>query len=282
MTDFPRTMIGDVSVPRLIAGTNWFFGYSHKTRATNEIINRTMDAARIADTLEVFMKAGCDAIYGITPAPKCRDALSDVEDRAGRKIIRIAIPTLRVDGTQEAADENRATLDTYAGIGTDILMPHQQTTDALLDRRTRSIRDWESIGPLIRERGMTPGLSTHMPETIIYADETGIDVETYIQLYNSAGFLMQVEVEWIHRVIQGAKKPVICIKPLAAGRLTPFVGLSFVWNTIRDRDMVTVGTMSPDEAAECIEISRATLERRTPDVDLQRTRSKSSIERGEH
>ena len=60
--------------------------------------------------------------------------------------------------------------------------------------------------------------------------------------------------------------------------MTPFVGLAFVWNTIRDRDMVCVGTMSPKEAAECIETSLAFLERRRADVDLQRTRSKSSIE----
>lgn len=30
-----------------------------------------------------------------------------------------------------------------------------------------------------------------MPETPVIADETGADVETYIQIYNAAGFLMQ-------------------------------------------------------------------------------------------
>ena len=46
---------------------------------------------------------------------------------------------------------------------------------------------------------MIPGLSTHMPETPIYADESGLDVDTYISIYNAMGFLMQIEVDWVQR-----------------------------------------------------------------------------------
>jgi len=64
---------------------------------------------------------------------------------------------------------------------------------------------------------------------------------------------------------------------MAAGRLLPLVGLGFAWGTLRDRDMVTVGTMSPDEAREVIDISLACLQHRKSDVTLQRTRSKDSV-----
>jgi len=57
------------------------------------------------------------------------------------------------------------------------------------------------------------------------------------------------------------------IKPMAAGRLTPYTGFNFVWNTIREQDMVTVGVMSSQEAAESVEISFAAIERRFPDVE---------------
>ena len=43
MADFPRTEVGGVSLPRLIAGTNWFLGFSHKTRAKNALINANLD-----------------------------------------------------------------------------------------------------------------------------------------------------------------------------------------------------------------------------------------------
>ena len=278
MPDFPRTEFGGLSVPRLIIGTNWFLGFSHTTKAKDVQINTWMDRKRIADILEVFLKAGVDAFLGVRPEKKLQEATKDAEDRTGRKMINIGTPWLTIAGTPEAEDENKRVLDSFVEIDTKVLMPHQSTIDALLDRSTRTIRHWDEIVKLIRERGMIPGLSTHMPESIIYADETGIDVDSYIQLYNAAGFLMQVEVEWIHGVIQNAKKPVITIKPLAAGRLTPLVGLTFVWNTIRDQDMVCLGTMTPEEAAEGVEMSLSILERRRSQVELQRTRSKASIE----
>ena len=124
---------------------------------------------------------------------------------------------------------------------------------------------------------MIPGLSTHMPEVPVYADETNLDVATYIQIYNAAGFMMQIEVDWVQRMIWGRKKPVITIKPLAAGRLEPLVGLAFVWATLRPIDMITVGCMTADEAREVIEISMALLEQRLPNITLQETRSKASM-----
>ena len=124
---------------------------------------------------------------------------------------------------------------------------------------------------------MIPGLSTHMPEAVIYADKQGADVETYIQLYNSLGFLMQIEVDWVMNIIREAHKPVMTIKPLAAGKLQPVVGLAFVWSTIRAQDMVTIGTTTPDEAREVIDISLELLEGRVPANELQKTRSKASL-----
>jgi hypothetical protein len=165
-------------------------------------------------------------------------------------------------------------------IGATFCLPHQCVTDALVDRCTRRIRRMDQICAAIREYGMIPGLSTHMPESVTYADESDLDVETYIQIYNSYGFMMQVEVDWVQRIITGAKKPVMTIKPLAAGHLRPLQGLTFVWNTIRPQDMVTIGCMSPREANEVIEMSMAMLEHRTANVKLQETRSKQSVKVG--
>ena len=124
---------------------------------------------------------------------------------------------------------------------------------------------------------MIPGLSTHMPESVIYADRQEADVETYIQIYNAAGFLMQVEVDWIMQVIKKAEKPVMTIKPLAGGKLMPVVGMTYVWNTIRDQDMVAIGCTTPEEAKEIVDMSIDLLERHTPDQELQATRSKASL-----
>ncbi len=68
------------------------------------------------------------------------------------------------------------------------------------------------------------------------------------------------------------------IKPLAAGKLLPVAGLAFVWSTIRIQDMVSVGTTTPDEAREVIELSLDLLNRQIPDNELQATRSKKSLQ----
>ncbi|MFN2182989.1 MAG: hypothetical protein ACK2UU_03315, partial [Anaerolineae bacterium] len=273
MTPFPRTQIEGLSVPRMIIGTNWFMGFSHTSAAQSKFIKELQGPKQIADVMEVFFDAGINATLGGQPHDDhFIKAVQDVQDRTGQKCIWIGTPSFDLSGTQEANDKNNRILDAFAEKGCTICGPHQSTTDALLDRRARCIRDIDPITEAIRDRGMIPFLSTHMPETPIYADETGIDVASYIQIYNAAGFLMQIEIDWVQRMIWRRKKPVITIKPLAAGRLPPLVGLAFAWSTIRDQDMVCIGCMTPDEAKEVIEISFAQLERRAPEIQLQTTR----------
>jgi hypothetical protein len=276
---FPRTRIEDLSVSRLIVGTNWFLGFSHCSKAKDHFIRNRQTRLEIASVLETFFRAGVDTIYGVRPeSVHLEEAVKDAEDRTGVRCIKMGTPHFKLDGSTASMDHNARVLDGFAKIGCSVCLPHQATTDALLDRTVRRIRDMDRYAVMIRERGMIPGLSTHMPETIVYTDETNLDVGTYIQIYNAAGFLMQVETDWVHRIIHKAKKPVITIKPLAAGRLLPLVGLAFNWATIRDQDMICIGCLTPEEAREDIEISLAQLHRRAATVELQGTRSKASLQ----
>jgi hypothetical protein len=129
---------------------------------------------------------------------------------------------------------------------------------------------------------MIPGLSAHMPELILYSDANEYDVQTYIQLYNPMGFLMQVEIEQVIRIIHNAKKPVMTIKPMAAGRCSPYVGITFAYATLREKDMVTVGCMTPDEAEEDIEIGLAAIERRLPDLEGRSSPNKTAVLGGDN
>jgi len=276
MSEFPRTEVGGVSLSRLIIGTNWFLGYSHTSKAKDRWIKNYQTRENITNILKVFFNAGVDTVMGM-PEPILRDAIADAQDKTGREAKLILTPHFNIvpGGSPEGAPER--VFDTCLDFDATFCMPHQCVIDRLIDRMNNSIRDIDKYTGMIRERGMITGLSTHMPEAVTFADATGADVETYIQLYNAAGFLMQVEADWIMRIIKNAKKPVMTIKPLAAGRLLPPVGLAFVWNTIRDQDMVTIGTTTPDEAREVIDLSLDFLNRRLPENDLQTTRSKKSL-----
>ena len=268
-------MVGGVSLPRLICGSNWLLGFSHTSQAKDRLIKELFTTpSKVADVVEVFARAGCNAFMSMHSA-FTRQALDEVEQRTGREMIWITTPSAEhpdeLDSWKKSVDECKA-------MGATFCFPHQCITDPRIDRAhnclTPMLHDYLRV---VREAGMIPGLSAHMPEAVTCSDACGADVETYIQIYNAAGFLCQVETDWVQRIIQQAKKPVMTIKPMAAGRLLPPTGLAFVWNTIRDCDMVTAGCMSTYEAEEVIELSLANLERRTADVALQFTRSKKSL-----
>ena len=274
---FPQTQIGRLSVSRMVAGSNWFLGFCHQTAAKSHWIVQYHSAAKVADILEVFLAQGINLTMGTSPL--LSQAIAHAQQRVGHKMHLIATPNFELTPGGPDYDVAARAFDECVQLGATFCWPHQCVTDSLYDGLTRSIRHMDRLCHMIRQRGMIPGLSTHLPESIVYADETGLDVESYISIYNAMGFLMHLEVDWTLKIIREAKKPVMTIKPFGAGHIRPLQGLTFVWNTLRDIDMVTVGTMSPREAQECIDISLATFDRRHAEVQLQETRSKQSVKK---
>ena len=92
MNDFPRTMVGGVSLPRLIIGTNWFLGYSHFSLAKDKFIKGYQTRKNIAEIIAVFLRHGIDAIMGGIPVPLLHEAILDAQEQVGRKVIRIFTP----------------------------------------------------------------------------------------------------------------------------------------------------------------------------------------------
>ena len=265
---FPRTTVAGVSLSRMIIGTNWILGWSHTSPAADHQIKRKFahgDAA--LPMLTTFLEHGVDTIMGLLQQERVmQEAIKAAEDATGKKLIAIDTPILNVDDNEAARRQARATIRSSREAGATFCFLHHTCAEQLVNKNKHQIQRLGDYTDMIRQEGMIPGLSAHMPELILYSDENGYDVETYIQIYNCMGFLMQIEIETINQIIRNAKKPVMTIKPMAAGRVSPFVGLNFVWNTLRPCDMVTVGCWDPEEAAEDIEISLAALERRAPEI----------------
>ena len=266
---FPRTTVGGVSVSRMIIGTNWILGWSHTSPAADKMIReRHADPENIAALLETFLSEGVDTIMGIFDnKPVMARGMRLAEERANRKLILVDTPILNMDDNAAARKEAEARIKLSKELGATFCLIHHSSAEQLVNKNKGTMDRLPDYLDMIRQNGMVPGLSAHMPELVLYSDANGYDVETYIQIYNCMGFLMQVEIEYVNKVIWNAKKPVMTIKPMAAGRATPFVGLNFSWATIRPQDMVTVGCFRPDEAREDIEISRAAFERRAPDLE---------------
>lgn len=269
MNEFPRTTVGGVSLSRMLIGTNWLLGWSHTSASADEMIRRRYDSAEaFKPVLEAYLRHGVDTIMApFGASPQLVEAIRDTEQKLGRGIILVDTPTLNVDDNPQARQEAEQTVKESAKRGAKFCLLHHSCAEQLVDKNKGVIRRLDDYTKMIRDAGMIPGLSAHMPELIVYSDQNGYDVETYIQIFNCMGFLMQVEIETVASIIQNAKKPVMTIKSMAAGRCSPYVGLTFSWNAIRERDMVTVGAFSPQEVEEDVEISLAAIEHRFPDLE---------------
>lgn len=250
--DFPMTRIENLAISRLIMGSNWFLGYSHYSAAKSDWIKAYMNPERMAEIMGVFARNGINAVMS-SPNEIMGKAIDLCKAQTGVDLVWICTPG------GESVDDLLPGIELSAKMGAKICMPHQHWTDGNMIVNQRRVLGLEKVTERIRALGMIPGLSTHRPETVVVCDKAGYDVATYIQIYNPIGFLCQVETDWVARIINETPKPIMVIKPLAAGRVNPPTGFSFVYHSIKPIDTVCIGTMSTFEAEEDIRIARGIL-----------------------
>ena len=227
MNEFPRTTVGGVSLPRMLMGTNWMLGWSHTSASADEMIRRRYQSVEaFKPVLEAYLRHGVDAIMAPFDGPSQHllEAIRDTEQKLGRRIILIDTPTINVDDNPQARQEAQAKIQESARRGATFCLLHHSCAEQLVDKNKGVIRRLDDYTKMIRDAGMIPGLSAHMPELIVYSDQNGYDVETYIQIFNCMGFLMQVEIETVASIIHHAKKPVMTIKSHGGGALHALCG----------------------------------------------------------
>ncbi len=269
---FPMTKIGNVELSRLLCGTNNFFGYSHLSAARDAWLRKYFTVERIAEVLATCAREGINGTMS-PPLSKMREAIDMAEKETGTHIHWIVTPW--GDPDEELRDQIRLCSD----LGAAFCMPHTSWVDSHLMIHEKRIVGLEPILELIRELGMGTGLSTHRPEAITVGDSAGYDIDSYIQPYNTTGFLCSMETDWTARIINQTPKPVMCIKPLGAGRIMPETGFRFVYGTNKPTDTVVIGLLSPEEAKEDIDLVRGILAGiDVRDRELQTTRSKKTLE----
>jgi len=279
MVSFPRTEVSGISLPRILIGSNWMLGFSHtSTSADSMIKQRFSTKERVAEVIEAYLEYDINAIM----APFYNnDVLFDgirlAEDHTGKKVILIDTPIIDVGDSKASRVSARKIIEDAGKKDCDFCLIHHSCAEQLVNKLHGTIDRLPDYTEMIRDNGMIPGLSAHMPELIQYSDQNEYDVQTYVQLYNCIGFLMQVEVEAVSRIIHNAKKPVMTIKSMAAGRVSPYVGITFSFSTIRPCDMVTIGAYTPAEVHEDVEIALAAIEHRYPNMETRNSPNKTNV-----
>ena len=266
----PTTRIGGIEVSRLCLGSNPFFGYSHQSVARDTWQKRYFTDERIYEILQVCAELGVN-LFVSGPQPRFAALRRRLEDETGFHMHWACTP-----GGKDL-EELKADTDRVKAMGAEICLPHTCWVEAHLRVGDREVTHLGEALDYTRDSGMVPGVSTHRPEAIPIAAERGYDCETFILPFNSMGFLCPIEIEWQERIIADCPKPVICIKPLAADRLTPVPALKFVYERIKPMDTVCIGVLSPEELREDVAIAESLMAGRRVTEELPFTRSKEHL-----
>jgi hypothetical protein len=271
---FPTTTIGGLEISRLLIGSNPFFGFSHFSRAKDEWLKRYFTDDRIFEVMAFCAGQGLNGFVS-GYVPRVRPILDKVEKETGVHINWFCTP----GGMPGSWPEWRDDLRKCADAGVEFCMPHQCYSDNACHRDEGTITGFDEIFSYVRELGMRPGVSSHTPETVVTCERAGYGADVYIQPLNTIGFLCQIETDWVENLFQSTPKPMICIKPLGAGRVLPPTGLRFVYSAIKPIDTVCIGMTSVEEAREDIHIARSILKGDRAHIELQETRSKQYLKK---
>ncbi len=168
----PRTEVGGVSLPRMLMGTNWLIGYSHRSDAADRgIREKYATPESYLPVVEAYLEYGVDAVMGpISTTPLALEAIKYAEEKTGRKMIIIDTPYINVDDTAEARAEALAVIKKSREIGSTFCLIHHASAEQLVNKNKRIIDRLPDYLYMIREEGLHPGLSAHMPELVQYSD----------------------------------------------------------------------------------------------------------------
>ena len=200
---FPKTTVAGVSLSRMIIGTNWLAGFSHTSAAADQVIKQKFhDVDSYTPVIGAFTKHGVNAIMGgFSTRPEQAEKIQRAEEKLGTKLIWIDTPNVCVDDTKEARDECKRIFKKSAEYGAKFCLLHHACCEKFVNKHKQTMDRLPEYLDMIRQAGLIPGLSAHMPEIIQYSDLNEYDVQTYIQIFNCMGFLMQIEIESIIKII---------------------------------------------------------------------------------
>ena len=140
--------------------------------------------------------------------------------------------------------------------GADICIIHSQYVDR--PNSGDEIKGLQSMIDKIHKAGLLAGISTHKNSTIELCEKK-YDLDVYLYPMNMLGFVYpeyegKETVRERLELIKDTDKQFIIMKTLAAGRISPLVGLKFVLDNIKENDIISLGLGSIEEAKESIEI----------------------------
>ena len=245
--------IGNRTFAKLLCGTNAVYARSHFSAAKDAEYQ-----ARFTDDGICALLRRCAALGIDTLETSANERIWNLLDRlrSAEQIHFKTIGSTRIDGTSDIKSPERK-LRFLLERKADICVIHAQLADS---PRKGEIAGLRKRVDQIHAAGLLAAISTHRVETVLHCEACGYGLDTYLFPLNLAGFVYpgydgHETVAERAAVVRQVNKPFILMKVLAAGRLPPDEGLSFIAEHAKPTDLITIGFGSIAEAEECVAIA---------------------------
>ena len=245
--------IGNLILSKVICGTNAFYGHSHFSKARDAEYRSRFDDQTIARTIRRSLDLGVNTVESCANE-RILSILSELRKEISEPIHFVG--STRIDETSEMKSHEQK-LSFLIGNRADICVVHAQYVDR---PEKADVPDrLERLLDKIHEAGLLAGISTHRVQTVEICEKRGFGIDTYLFPLNLSGFVypgykgsetVQDRVD----LIRGISKPFILIKSLAAGRLPPEEGLSFIAENAKSNDVISLGFGTQDEVTESLKL----------------------------
>jgi hypothetical protein len=241
--------IGNLSVSKLILGTNTFSGFSHQGPEKDLEMKQYFTVSRIKDILKQAEALGINTVIARTDNFVLRVLMEYWNEGGTIQWVAQTCPELdSVDRSVGNAIAGKARACYIHGGQMDYFTANNKT---------------EEIAPAIEKiqaAGLPAGVAGHDPRVFDWA-EKNLNVDFYMCCYYNAAHRdehaehVSGMPEWFKdedraamvKCIKDLKKPVIHYKILAAGRNRPEEGFAFAAAHLRPQDAVCVGVYTKDK-----------------------------------
>ena len=216
----PTMKIGDLTVSKLIMGSNPFTGKSHMDPSTDADMKAYFTKERVFAMLDHCYEVGINSIQSRGSMPMM--GLIQEYRANGGKLLWLAQTGKELSTFEEELDQ----MMQYAP---DAICIHGELSDALY--LANELDRLKELLELMRRKNLPVGICSHFPEVLEYAEEKGLHPDYYMaSVYNlfypdrskdknPTGERFELsDVPKMYQTIRSLSAPTIALKILGAGR----------------------------------------------------------------
>jgi len=225
VTGLPTGKIGKLNISRLISGGNLISGYAHSRDLiyVSSVLQHYFTDDKILDTLQSMEANGINTAI-LRLDDRTIKVLQQYRKERGGKIQWIAqvkVKELNLLGqAKRAVDNGAAGLVSHGGVGDKFF-------------NNGKIGLLSKVVEFARQNGVIYGLGAHLLDTIMAAEDEGLEPDFYFKTLNTAEYKSEAPEQTI-KFMQTVKRPWIAFKVLGAGVKLPEEGFKYAFDNGAD------------------------------------------------